>query len=748
MPMNRLRRNGTLYIRLLLGITISIALTLIVASSTYYFSYTRVLLKETYETDLGNLKMTSQTVEGTTEIAQSLSFQIYQNSTVAKLLFYNEADPFEVQGAMLEMKNYMASMPFIQSIYVYNPAVGFYVVSNEGETGLFTEAELIDRNILDVLDHFQDYKPFTPIPRTFKIDAADEKETGIYSYLCYDAIGFDRAINSAVIVNLSAAWINREIRDGFNGKPSETYIVDDRGKVLSSELEPQRWEPREDALLERLENSHDDGYVVADFKGTKSLVSYTSPDELNWQYLKVMPYRYITEKTNDVRQLSIRIAAGILIGGLLLSWLLSKMLYVPIQRIVTRMNDLESEQRNASYAVRQNALRKLIQLQPFDPVAKLEKLRRTGISFDFTKDYRLVYIRIDRFAELKEQSSRDLLIYKFAVMNISSEVCSKYYRVEAVDLDDDDSLLLLMNALEPDETDRPEWLVPMLEQIQKASREYLRIGLTIGVGQISNKPHELHASFKQVKDASLQRFFRGRESIIETFGIVQPEEAFVFPAAKEKRMIDCLLSGKVEEATKCFRDILEETSTYPIQATESAVSHIRVSLNNILSEVQKNGNMQLGVGSDFLLPEFGSQETAEELVEAYSIFFNDLKTRLTDKRSNKQEDLIRKINELIEANFPDPNLSLNWIADRLDMSTFHISRVYRQHTLTPIVDIINQLRLGKATELLMISDKPIAEIAIMTGYTNSSYFHRMFKKNYGVTPAEFRKSKANHASPM
>ncbi|MGO4370370.1 helix-turn-helix domain-containing protein, partial [Paenibacillus sp. MCAF20] len=142
--------------------------------------------------------------------------------------------------------------------------------------------------------------------------------------------------------------------------------------------------------------------------------------------------------------------------------------------------------------------------------------------------------------------------------------------------------------------------------------------------------------------------------------------------------------------------------------------------------------------AELAVPKIDDFETLEEMTEAYFTFFDLMKSKLVEKRSGKQEDLIRKITHLIETHFTDPNLSLNYVADELNMSSYHISRVYRQQTLTTIVDMINHVRMEKAKELLTTTECSVSDIAEKTGYTSSSYFHRMFKKIYGVTPSEFR----------
>jgi YesN/AraC family two-component response regulator len=52
------------------------------------------------------------------------------------------------------------------------------------------------------------------------------------------------------------------------------------------------------------------------------------------------------------------------------------------------------------------------------------------------------------------------------------------------------------------------------------------------------------------------------------------------------------------------------------------------------------------------------------------------------------------------------------------------------------------LRISKAKELLKNTDKSVVEIAELIGYNDSNYFFRVFKKNTGVTPQQYRVIKA------
>ena len=72
------------------------------------------------------------------------------------------------------------------------------------------------------------------------------------------------------------------------------------------------------------------------------------------------------------------------------------------------------------------------------------------------------------------------------------------------------------------------------------------------------------------------------------------------------------------------------------------------------------------------------------------------------------------------------------------MSHVYLGRLFKRLSSTSIVDYINNTRMKKAADFLASSNKPIATIAEQTGFTSSQYFHKLFKKTYGVTPNEYR----------
>ena len=78
------------------------------------------------------------------------------------------------------------------------------------------------------------------------------------------------------------------------------------------------------------------------------------------------------------------------------------------------------------------------------------------------------------------------------------------------------------------------------------------------------------------------------------------------------------------------------------------------------------------------------------------------------------------------------------IADDLGLSSAYISRIYKEKIGRNIIDTITEMRLSKAEDLLANTDKTIAEICMESGYSSSSYFHRVFRKRHLISPGEYR----------
>lgn len=102
-----------------------------------------------------------------------------------------------------------------------------------------------------------------------------------------------------------------------------------------------------------------------------------------------------------------------------------------------------------------------------------------------------------------------------------------------------------------------------------------------------------------------------------------------------------------------------------------------------------------------------------------------------------EQALVSKVRQYIDEHLSE-ELGRDELAAQFYLSPDHFSKVFHHQTGTKLVDYISARRMEEAARLLRTTDRPIGEIAGLVGYSSSSYFSRVFRIHYRVTPVQYR----------
>lgn len=105
-------------------------------------------------------------------------------------------------------------------------------------------------------------------------------------------------------------------------------------------------------------------------------------------------------------------------------------------------------------------------------------------------------------------------------------------------------------------------------------------------------------------------------------------------------------------------------------------------------------------------------------------------------KSHSEELLLIKIIHILEN--ASGNIGREQLSEILNYSGDYLNRIVKKHTGMSIITLKNSIYLKKAKDLLLSTDKSITEIIDLLGFKNKSYFYRLFIKEYGTSPGNFR----------
>jgi len=87
--------------------------------------------------------------------------------------------------------------------------------------------------------------------------------------------------------------------------------------------------------------------------------------------------------------------------------------------------------------------------------------------------------------------------------------------------------------------------------------------------------------------------------------------------------------------------------------------------------------------------------------------------------------------------------TVNYLADQLNLSSRYLSDLLKQETGKTAMELIHIYLMSEAKNLLKVADQSVSEIAYTLGFENLPYFSRLFKKEVGISPNQFKKQVYN-----
>ena len=132
---------------------------------------------------------------------------------------------------------------------------------------------------------------------------------------------------------------------------------------------------------------------------------------------------------------------------------------------------------------------------------------------------------------------------------------------------------------------------------------------------------------------------------------------------------------------------------------------------------------------------------ATSVEEIYKEKENMIRAFCQEIQSHKQHqysNLVLSVIHYIERQYAE-DLSIQQIADELNVSINHLTAAFRKETGVTPGTYIRQIRMKQAVRLLVSTDLSIQDISNAVGVPDANYFIKLFKKEYSLTPTQYRK---------
>lgn len=114
---------------------------------------------------------------------------------------------------------------------------------------------------------------------------------------------------------------------------------------------------------------------------------------------------------------------------------------------------------------------------------------------------------------------------------------------------------------------------------------------------------------------------------------------------------------------------------------------------------------------------------------------------INKNRSQGEGSVIAAVVDIIDKNY-DKKLNLTELARHVHVSESHLSSLFKKELGTSPIQYITNLRINRAEELIKKTSLTISDIAAMVGYSDQTYFTKVFRRTTGQNPTALRSTES------
>lgn len=430
-----------------------------------------------------------------------------------------------------------------------------------------------------------------------------------------------------------------------------------------------------------------------------------------------------------------------------------------IRGITDRLNEkwerISSYQRAVSTlneqlpALQADLLRNLLNGRKFGAKLLEDKLRVLRLPFGLDDAVALMLIRLE--GGFTSEEYRDLWLIEYAIINMAREIMEQEFHLWSC-RDAHDYLIVaatprgMGDAAEemPERSGTADWL-DRLERgaclLQENVAAFLKGNVSVVVGGHSGFPEglpKLHAevlSLIRTQIGSNQGFFMTARRAPERDNIDS-----LSALHKPPSLLHLFEAGYWEEIRLKLDSVFAEleqlggrggaSHEYTLEvyhAFSAALYHYAHATGRPVLELLPDGKLYL--------PE--ASLSVQRLREWTKTVCDALHQTANKEMSSSRTAVVRIVQDFIHQRLSE-DVSLQTLADQVGWHPVHLSKVFKLETGEMLSDYLLRIRLERAVQLLKGSELRIFEIAGQVGYLTTSYFIKVFKKYYGITPQEYR----------
>ncbi|MCK9330007.1 MAG: AraC family transcriptional regulator [Candidatus Cloacimonetes bacterium] len=624
----------------------------------------------------------------------SNGMQLLYDEKLVRLRTAIDLTPSEVIRSGRKLDSFGECSSYVHSVYIYNEASGWFFSSSSYPSG--SEADFFDREIVEILAKESAEANNQPIYREIPSPYKGEASQNVATYVLRET-----GSSGALVINVHEKWLDSVLQSFFGS--INVLLLNGDGVIVGRNFAVT---DNEKAALEQIlgqSNASSEPIVVDDWHG-KDIFFHDKIGTSGWVFVRHMFWDDLYGELNRVKSFTFIGLFCILLVVSLLALAYAFRFFRPLRKVsdalhrsklapdelsvteyVDRLVDSAvSAQTDRKHFMAVEYLRSLMTGAPSDCSSLKSSFLHYGIEFDPSESISLLVIQND-------ESSRALVDRIFE---------------KSIAVPDHGRLVCFV----PEEID-----------LKQTSQLFSKAGRWAACENLMPWTGDIKACVQVLDECLFCRLFSQKNGGVITKSIIAGKNSSNEHCDDKRReVIDLVARGAAQGACLLFSKYLQSLSNLRFAT-------VILNLRELCLALGENDVRCL--------------DNALEVPDSHGAvirLFSNLIEQAVSSRGDRVIDIVQRVKDTIEANYPDMGLCSKSIADDIGLSNVYLGKLFRKGSGHSVSDEINECRIAHAKILLKTSDRVVQDIAACCGFPNVKYFYTLFRKSTGMSPLMWR----------
>ncbi|OUS72163.1 hypothetical protein B1748_25240 [Paenibacillus sp. MY03] len=571
--------------------------------------------------------------------------------------------------------------------------------------------------------------------------------------------------NGILVLHLNMARLVEMVEQTLPAASRGLLVFDDQGGLIAS---GGGWERTDDGVdlkeaimplfagMKQLPDRIEE-------KGKTYLLTSIQSIANGWTYVAVTSAQELSAKSNQIEKVSLALILGIcLVWGAVAVWG-TRTLFNPLQRLVAKFtgqderhhkHDIITTLDRTMQDMKHVNERLMLQINEQTPILKehaLLSLMRGVLSSDSDAKHNwrthveslqgdwfcVGIVEIDQMLELKQQyKENDLWLIMYALRKMVEEIGEAYRPVLGISTKPG-QIAFLVGLDEPGE-EADKLTRQFAKNIGEQVKKFFSYSVSVALAEPRHGYENIHVSYREAHSFMIYRLTMGPDALLLPEQIRTTMNHSLRELTKIERMIvSSMVQGAYDQASAGVGELVREAmqSLHSLESMAGLLVHL---IGEIETAFQDNG-VELAeiVDSDAIMQIYGLDRSEQLMVWMDERIIEPIRLHVEQLQVPKRRKTVQSALAIIQEQL-ESDLSLQQIADDLQVSRPTLSKWFKEETEEDFREYLIRIRMEKAKEWLQHSEMSIKEISERLRYTSVPNFSRIFKQSTGMTPGACR----------